>query len=388
MSQFDVIVVGGGLVGAAQALALERCGLKVALLEQGAPPDLPHDQSWDARIYAVTPGNAHFLSQMGVWSCLDATRIAPIFGMSVWGDDVKACLEFDAYEAGVPELGFISESRLMQNGLWNVLTGNSSVEVLFPVRCKGLENHADRVAVQLEDGRELSARLIIGADGGRSWVRQQAGIDVTTIPYEQLGVVANFETEKPHGNIARQWFLKDGILAWLPLPGNRISIVWSAFTEKAQFLMGLNEEQFCQQVERAGHKALGALRLITSPEAFPLRLQRNDAVVAPRIALVGDAAHLVHPLAGQGVNLGFRDVQQLVKVLATRGPRDLGDMLLLRRYERARQSDILSMQGVTTGLQKLFNNHQAGLSFFRNAGLALTNQFPMIKRQLMTHALS
>lgn len=388
MSRFDVIVVGGGLVGSAQALALGQSGLQVALLDLGAPGPLPDDQSWDARIYAVTPGNAQFLGQVGAWGYMDASRIAPIVGMSIWGDDVKAHLEFNAYDAGVPELGFIAESRLMQDGLWKALAEAPSVEVFSPVRCAGLYIHPDHVSLILEDGRALEAALIIGADGGRSWVRQQAGIDVRTIPYEQLGVVANFETEKPHGNIARQWFLSDGILAWLPLPGNRISIVWSAFTEKAQSLMELDHEQFCQSVKEAGQDALGALRLITPPQAFPLRLQRNEAVVAPRLALVGDAAHLVHPLAGQGVNLGFRDVQQLAKILAGRGPRDLGDILLLRRYERARQSDILSMQGVTTGLQKLFNNDRAGLTFLRNAGLAITNQFPMIKRQLMAHAIS
>lgn len=387
MSRFDVIVVGGGLVGAALALALGQAGLRLALVEQTPPHPLPDDQSWDARIYAVTPGNVRFLKRLGVWDTLDNSRIAPIHAMSIWGDDGKSHLEFDAYEAGVTELGFITESRLMQNELWRALDNHTNVELVSPAHCMALKLLPEMAHLQLKDGRVLSASLVVGADGGGSWIRQQAGISVNTVPYDQLGIVANFETEKPHGGIARQWFLRDGILAWLPLPGNRISIVWSACTVRAQSLMALDASAFCQVVAETGHHALGMLRLITPPAAFPLKLQRNDALIAPRLALVGDAAHLVHPLAGQGVNLGFRDAQQLAATLLGHELRDFGDLTLLRRYERARKADILSMQVVTTGLQKLFNHENMNLARPRNAGLALTNQVSPLKRQLMAHAI-
>lgn len=387
MSQYDVIVVGGGLVGAALALALGRGGVHVALVEQAMPPALPDGQSWDARIYAITPGNARFLEGLGVWGILDSTRVAPIHAMAIWGDDGASHLEFDAYEAGVPELGFIAESRLMQDGLWQAIGKCENVDVICPAVCKGLELQQDAACLALEDGRMLHASLLIGADGGGSWVRQQAGIGVNTMPYDQLGIVANFETEESHGGIARQWFLPDGILAWLPLPGHRISIVWSAFSARAQSLMALDAEAFCRIVAETGHHVLGQLRLVTPPAAFPLRLQRNDAMVASRLALVGDAAHLVHPLAGQGVNLGFRDAQQLATTLLQRGARDFGDHLLLRRYERARKADILSMQAVTTGLQKLFNRTDSSLAMLRNTGLSLTNHLSPIKRRLMAQAI-
>lgn len=387
MSRFDVIVVGGGLVGAALAVALGKSGLRLALVEQTQPHPLPDDQSWDARIYAVTPGNARFLKHLGAWDMINASRIAPIQAMSIRGDDGVSHLEFDAYEAGVTELGFIVESRLMQDGLWRVLGNHPNVELISPAHCASLERSSGMVNLQLQEGPLLQSSLVVGADGGGSWIRQQAGIAVNTIPYDQLGIVANFETERPHDGIARQWFLPDGILAWLPLPGKRISIVWSAFTARAQSLMALEADAFCRTVAEAGRHVLGELRMVTSPAAFPLRLQQNEALVATRLALVGDAAHLVHPLAGQGVNLGFRDVRQLAETLARHGVRDLGDLLLLRRYERARKADILSMQAVTTGLQKLFNHEHASVAKLGAAGLFLADRISPLKRQLMAHAI-
>lgn len=388
MSDYDVIVVGGGLAGSALALALGQGGLRVALVERNLSAPLPADASWDARVYAITPGNADFLRRLEVWDGLDASRIAPIHAMSVWGDDGQARLAFDPYDIGVSELGFIVESRLIQDGLRRALQAQPNVEQTCPVRCEKLELSESFACLSLEDGRKLKAALVVGADGSGSWVRREAGIEVSTMPYGQLGVVANFETEKPHDNMARQWFLPDGILAWLPLPGNRISIVWSATEERAQALLQLDETAFCKTVAAVGHDDLGALRLITAPAAFPLRLQRNDAMIGERLALVGDAAHLVHPLSGQGANLGFRDVQALASTVLEHGRRDLGDTLLLRRYERSRKADILAMQALTTGLQKLFNNENSQLAWLRNTGLALVDRVAPLKRQLMARAIA
>lgn len=382
--EFDVVIVGGGLAGTALAVALQGKGQRVALVQANEPA--ASAEGWDSRIYAVTPGNVDFLRGLGVWDALAAERIAPIHAMHIWGDAAEATpsLQFEAYDTGLPALGYIAEERLMQAGLWNAL---DEVEVYAPVRCQQLVWAADAASLTLEDGRQLTAKLVVGADGGNSWVRQQAGVDVQRIPYEQQGVVANFATEKPHHNIARQWFRQDGILAWLPLPGQRMSMVWSAFDAKAQELMQLSPDELCRTVAEAGRYALGELQLITPAAAFPLVMQRNHALIAPRMALVGDAAHRVHPLAGQGINLGWRDVQALAKVL-TEQMGDPGEKRRLRAYERARKSDVMAMQGVTFGLQKLFNNDDARLGWLRNAGLDVVNRITPLKRLLMAQAVA
>ena len=385
--EFDIIIVGAGLVGAAFARALQHSGLKLALVENSTPQP-PQDASWDSRIYAISPGNAAFLSQLGIWQKLDAARIAPVYDMHIRGDDASAQLNFSAYEAGLPELAFILESRLLQNELWHALETQENLTLFCPAGCESLAPGNARTTLNLQDGTSIQANLIIGADGANSWVRNQAGIEANPKPYQQMGVVANFITEKHHGNIARQWFRPDGVLAWLPLPGNRVSIVWAAGDDAAKALLALPETLFCDAVREAGDDTLGAMQLITPPAAFPLRLMRLDSLVKPRLALIGDAAHNIHPLAGQGVNLGFQDARELVAVLMTRGPqRDCGEYLLLRRYDRARKEDILAMQLVTDGLQKLFNNDNALLQQMRNTGLKLTDRQSRIKNQLMRHAL-
>src|SRR6185437_4862679 len=197
--------------------------------------------------------------------------------------------------------------------------------------------------------------LIVGADGLNSWVREQAGIGIAQHSYQQIGVVANFEAELHHRNVAHQWFRRDGVLALLPLPGTMVSMVWSANEDNARALLDLSEAEFCRQVAKASCGALGGLQPITQPAAFPLNFVHVKKLVQPRLALIGDAAHGIHPLAGQGVNLGLRDARELAATIIARGQQqDCGDYLLLRRYERARKEDILAMELATDGLQKLF----------------------------------
>jgi len=387
-TEFDIIIVGAGLVGAAFALAMSGSGLRIALVEKEPPQALPQDDSWDSRIYAISPGNAAFLMRLGVWGGMDHARIDPIYAMQVRGDDECAQLEFDAYEAGAETLGYIVESRQMQAALWQALETQPDIEIFCPAQCKALELTEQVATLRLSGGHVLQAQLMVGADGGNSWVRSQAGIAVDAHEYGQLGVVANFITEQPHRNVARQWFRPDGILAWLPLPGNRMSMVWSTFKAHAQELLALDGVALCEHVARAGGYALGALQLETPPVGCPLSAQIVSATVKHRLALIGDAAHLVHPLAGQGVNLGLRDARCLADVLFGRDKRtDIGDLLLLRRYERARKPDVLAAWVVTDRLQKLFNNDNPWLALLRNQGLGLAGRQNWLKRRLMTQAM-
>jgi ubiquinone biosynthesis UbiH/UbiF/VisC/COQ6 family hydroxylase len=384
--QFDVIIVGAGLVGASFALAMKDSGLKMALVESAAP--VVPSPEWNSRVYAISPGSVEFLSEIGAWGEFDAARIAPVRGMHIHGDDGKAYLEFDAHQSGLAELAVIAEARWMQHGLWQALLRQGNLELFCPARCASLRIQEETAVLCLEDGQELRAPLIVGADGRDSWVRAQAGMDAEPAPYRQMGVIANFETERHHGDVAWEWFRGDGVLAFLPLPGKRISIVWTAFEEHAAELVALAPDEFCRQVGEASGNALGELRLLNRPAAFPLRLLHLEHLVKPRVALIGDAAHNVHPLAGQGVNLGFQDARELAKVLKGRGPQpDCGEYFLLRRYERARKADVLAMQLVTDGLQKLFNNRNPALKLARNLGLSLTGSLPWLKNGLVRHAV-
>jgi len=383
---FDLIIVGGGLVGAACALALKDSGLRLALVETKLPPALPADTSWDSRVYAISPGSAAFLKHLGVWQALDQQRIAPIHDMHIYGDDGVSQIDFSAYEAGLPELACIAESRLMHDAIWRALQQQQNLQVFCPAQCDEINWMPEHVELRLHGGEVLRAKLVIGADGADSWVRSQAGITAKIRPYQQSGVVANFETEQAHGNIARQWFRSDGALAWLPLPGKRISIVWSAQQDKADELMHLPPHAFTDAVVKGGFETLGALHLITPPAAFPLRMVSVDRLIQPRLALIGDAAHAIHPLAGQGVNLGLQDAQQLARLLAAGSP-DCGELGLLRRYERARKEDILALKAVTHGLHMLFNNANPLLARLRNFGFTLTNRQSWIKNKLVQQAL-
>lgn len=383
---FDVVIIGGGLVGASLAAALKHSGLSLALVES-LPAPLPNPD-WDSRIYAISPGSRSFLEQSGAWPLLDASRVAPVEAMRVFGD-TGAELEFSAYQMGVAELACILESRTLQQALWQVLQHQDNLTLLHPARCAALEFAADAATLTLEDGRTLNARLVVGADGRDSWVRNQAGIGTAPLDYQQHGVVANFTTELPHRGIAYQWFQPDGILALLPLPGNRVSMVWSVSPGQSAELLALTHEELCSRVAAGARHMLGELRLITAPAAFPLRLLTLPHIVAPRVALIGDAAHNMHPLAGQGVNTGFRDARQLAQVLLERGAQtDCGDAQLLRRYERKRKEDIHTMQATTYALKHLFNNDDPLLRTLRNAGLNATNRLAPLKKLLMQHALN
>lgn len=382
---YDIMIVGAALVGASAAVTLAKQGFKVALVDRKSPLVALANAEWDSRIYAISPGNADWLKDLGVWQRMDAERITPIAEMQVWGDAITEALNFNAEDTFANNLGYILENSALEQALWDELQ-TLDVDISIGDEATLFEANEQGASLQLSDGRQLKAKLMIAADGGNSWLREQAGLTQQKTVYEHVGVVANFEVELPHQHIARQWFVNDGVLAWLPLAGNRISMVFS--TKYSQNLMALSPTELAEQVAQAGGNVLGKMHCITPAVAFPLVKQKASALISNRLVLAGDAAHQVHPMAGQGVNLGFRDIVELAKVLAERNPlADIGDRFLLRRYERARKADVIAIQGLTDALYAAFDSKQALVRTARNWGLSLPNKHPIIKRALMKQAL-
>lgn len=390
--QFDLVIVGGGLAGLSLACALRNTRLRIALIENN-PPQSPATSAsgWDARVYAISPANATFLQEIGAWKHLDHQRIAPIHAMEVHGDG-GARLDFSAYASGVSELGWILESSLMAGELWENAKRQSNLELFCPAIAEALDLSEQSAALTLADGRKLEARLIVGADGRDSWIRGAAAIKAINTPYKEKGVVANFTCEEPHRGIARQWFRDDGVLAWLPLAGqdgtHRFSMVWSTPDAHADELLTLSAEELCARVTKAGNEELGALQLITPPIAFPLRLIRVPTTIGKRVALIGDAAHGIHPLSGHGINLGYQDAKVLADLLvATPEWQDIGSARGLQRYQRARREETLLVQYTTHTMRLLFRERLPGLKPIRNLGMNLTDALPILKNQLVRYAL-
>ncbi|MEC5398068.1 UbiH/UbiF family hydroxylase [Uliginosibacterium sp. H1] len=381
--QVDIAIVGAGLAGASLACALRGSRYKVALLERAAPVAAA---GWDARVYAIAPANVDFLRRCGVWDLLDATRLQAIERMDVHGD-AGGHIDFSAYDCGMEALAWMAESGRLASELWETARRQPNVSVVCPAQLQSLVQEADAVRLQLADGREVVTRLLVGADGVNSWVREQAGIAAETRPYAQQGVVANFETARPHFGTAWQWFRRDGVLAWLPLPGNRISIVWSTPESHAQDLLAMSPEALSRAVAAAGNDTLGPLSLLTPPAAFPLRWMRVREPVAPRLALIGDAAHAIHPLSGHGINLGFQDARVLAdELLGLPAVRDVGDVAVLRRYVRKRAEEVMLVQTVTDGMQKLFEQDMAPLGVLRNLGMSVAGRLPVLRAAMVRYA--
>jgi 2-polyprenylphenol 6-hydroxylase len=371
--EHDLIVVGGGPVGASLARAAR--GLSVAVLAHERPVVVTKAPgSFDARVYALSPANAAFLE-------LGETALTPVYSMRIYGDR-EAQIEFDAYRAGVPALAYIVEHGDVQKALWDGLDATIAGWQAIDVQ--------DNLArVRLDDGRELAGKLIVGADGAHSRVREQAGISASDRAYGQSAVVANFACERAHANTAYQWFQGGPVLALLPLPGSHVSMVWSLPIEQAHRIEQLEAGELCREVELATGSAVGGLRLVTPPRSYPLRRLRARRLIAPRVALVGDAAHVIHPLAGQGLNLGLQDARALSQVLAEReSVRDAGDWRLLRRYERQRAEPILAMDAMVEGLYRLFGAQGEVAQRVRNSGLNLTNRLAVVKNLLIRQAMS
>ncbi|MCS0810796.1 UbiH/UbiF family hydroxylase [Massilia agilis] len=392
----DVCIVGNGAIAKTTALGLAQAGHSVTLLVPPARSGPKEETSgaqpaWDVRVYALNHTAHNLLSSLKVWGALDLSRVAPVDSMIVNGDGENAGgLSFDAFSAHTGTLAWIVEDSNLAQALDAALKFAPNVQIVSG-RAASLTARHDGASVRLDDGTVIEAELVLGADGRESWVRGQCGIGIDYRSYHQRGVVANFSCEKPHHGVAYQWFTCDeGIVALLPLPGNRVSLVWSAPDTLADTLMSESQGELAIRLGEFAEDKLGCLKPL-QPEmvkAVPLVIIRPHSIVAPRVALLGDAAHAVHPLAGHGMNLGFGDVVDLLEVLAGREEhRSLGDERVLARYARARKEDVLLMQLATDGLERLFGANLEPVRVIRNLGLNLLDKLPMVKRRLIAHAM-
>lgn len=383
----DVAVVGGGMVGAAAALALARAGFATALLEAREPSPWQAEAELDLRVVGLAPSSIGLLDELAVWCTIRAARVGPYRRMHVWDAESGATIDFDAAREGRSELGCIVENSLVQSVLWQALP-EAGVQRLCPAQVAGFEVRDDRVQIELADGQALSARLLVAADGAGSPLRAMAGIDTGGRDYRQRGVVAHVSTERPHQQTAWQRFLHGGPLAFLPLADGRSSIVWSLPEAEAARVLAMDDIAFFQALGVASDFRLGRITGSSTRAAFPLQLKLARRYEADRFVLLGDAAHAVHPLAGQGVNLGLRDVQELRDTLVeARGAgRDIAATHVLRRYARRRRSaDTLDALGFDA-LARIYGWQSPSLVAARGAGVRLLNRLAPLKRRVAEHA--
>ncbi len=391
----DFAVVGGGFVGKASALAMAQLGYSVVHIAPDLFQTINLEPSFGQRIYALSPSTKRLLSELHIWDGLDQTRIQAVRDMRIYGDRGQRHdeLHFSAFEAGRPELAWIAESDLIESTLTQAIR--------FSKNLQSIEASVDEVrfepntspTLSLGNGQTIQAKLVIAADGANSPLRKSVGIEIDQHSYDQHAVVANFTCTIAHRETAYQWFLSSGdILAMLPLPQQQVSMVWSTQNEHAKHLLQLDSLAWSRQFDQEVHDQLGELQLQSIPASFPLRRIKAHRLIGPdydpKLILVGDSAHVMHPLAGQGLNLGLRDVASLLYIMKHKESyREVNDRILLRRYEREREGDTTSLLWLTDRLKKLFAAQSPIEKGLRNWGLGMVNRSHIIKRQLIERAL-
>jgi 2-octaprenylphenol hydroxylase len=386
---YDIVIVGAGMVGAALACALGQARLRVALVEaQPFHHDWPAD-SFDQRVSAITRASQNIFASLGAWEDMCAERISPYRDMHVWDATGNGVIHFDSADIGEPVLGHIIENRVIQSALLKRVDALDSVELMTPATVASFEVQADCVQARLDNGRVINAALIVGADGGRSPLREMAGIEVQGWSYGQEAVIARIETSAPHQETAWQRFMPDGPLAFLPLSDGSSSIVWSTSPEHARELLAMDDAAFLDALQQSFGDQLGRMLSCGPRAAFPLRMQHARQYTQPRLALIGDAAHTIHPLAGQGVNLGLADAAALAEVLvqAHRQHQDIGGHRVLRRYERWRKGDNMTMITSMESFKRLFASRTPLVRWLRNTGLRLTDKLGPAKNLIMRQAM-
>ena len=395
MSGAEVVIVGGGMVGACLASLLARRGIvpseRLVLIESRLPPRPAANDEIDLRVSALSRASERILQACGAWPAISASRACAYQRMCVWDESARpdgaGAIQFDAAALGEPSLGHIVENRRIQ---WELLQQARGAGVrVVQSQVKGLERVARGMSVELAEGPRIECALVVAADGAESPTRALMGIGTRRHAHQQQAVVTHIETAQSHQHTAWQRFLESGPIALLPLCDGRSSIVWTTTAEAAAGLVALDDTEFCMAVERAADAVLGSVMRCGRRASFPLQSSYAQRYVEPRFALVGDAAHSVHPLAGQGVNLGFLDCAALAEVVAAARAEgdDPGDLRGLRRYERWRKGENLLMLAALDGLNRLFSNASPAVGAIRRAGLTLVNRAEPVKTLFMKRAM-
>ena len=383
---FDLIIIGAGMVGATLACLLAQQGRRVAVVETYLPTPFNKENPSELRVSAISRASQKAFMKIGAWEPMLAKRVSPYDVMHVWDGTGDGEIHFEAAELGEPNLGHIIENKVVQLALLEVMQDDANIELFYPGSLSSYTVDEQQVQITLEDDSVLSAELLVGADGANSLVRSLAGIALHRDDYAQQGLVATVQTELPHQNTAWQRFLPGGPLALLPLSDGTCSIVWTLPADKADYQLALEEKDFNEALGEAFGFHLGEMRLVSKRAAFPLMGRHAEKYVLPRIALVGDAAHTIHPLAGQGVNLGIKDVVELAEVIANTS-RSAGSYSVLRRYERARKGDNWITQKTMEGFNVLFGHDLSLVKTTRNLGLSIVNKLPWVKNEIIRKAM-
>lgn len=387
---YDVVVVGGGMVGLTMACLLGDSNLQVAVIDARMPSTTWNKDEYELRVSAITPASQKIFQTINAWSAMQAERVSQFHKMHVWDAASDGEIDFDGAALGEQTLGYIIENRVMQKALFEQLKSYSNITFICPAKLIALEITETHASLKLDNNQNLTTQLIIGADGAESKVRKLTDIEIDTQDYAHTALVATVRTEKSHQETAWQRFLPTGPLAFLPLSDpNFCSIVWSTSQQQAEALQKMPEKEFCKNLAINFAYHLGKIESASECAIFPLRMRHVKNYVQPHLALIGDAAHTIHPLAGQGVNMGIADAQCLAEIILTahEKKRSIGALHTLRRFERERKGENLKMFAAVDSLKKLFANETMSMQWLRGVGLNTTNKIDFLKNYLMRCAM-
>lgn len=389
MQSYDVVIVGGGIVGLTLAHALKASELSIAVIDSQTG-DRPLSMQPELRVSTFTLASENVLRNLGIWQELDSQRIVPYKHMAVWDQDSFGKIQFSHQDVAEKHLGTVIENQAIRRSLWLKAVEAEHITILAPHKINKLVFGQQESFISLEDGSMLSARLVVGADGANSLVRQQANFPITFWDYEHQAIVATIKTQFPHGNTARQVFTASGPLAFLPLgDSHHCSIVWSQQASQAEHLLALSPTEFNKVLMATFDSQLGLCELVSDRQSYPLTMRYARQWVKDRVVLVGDAAHTIHPLAGQGANLGILDAAALAEQISStvEQDKDFGLGKNLRPYERWRKTEAVKMIATMESFKRMFAGDHPLKKLMRDIGLDGFNKLPMAKRIIIRHAI-